>query len=286
MKRVKIIASIFAVLLLVALTYAWYIKGGITPRSAEEYEYDRPFAVLEELADAGFRNITRVPIDDEDMDEYPWLQLVSEVSIAGDTDFRAGKRYRTDEPVQISYYQVPRKEIPLNSDDLQNYDHETIVNLFEGAGFNNLYIREYVDLDPSEGLAFKNEVLLEEDPTFTQGQEYPRSLPILIAVHYPIPEHKVTIDVSFTEYAADFDGFVRLFLDDVETRLLEVGQDESYEFTMLAGEHTLTFYGADEEAPSRKITVTVDADMNIHCNVKAADTVVLEDISVDYQEKE
>ncbi len=281
MKRVNILASIFTILLCITLFFAWYIKGGITPWATDDYPQNWR-EVHYDLEKAGFQKIAYIPVDDEDMDDYPWFEYIYEISIDGDTDYGKWKRYPSDAEVIVSYYQTPRKEIPLNSEDIQNYDHETIAKMFQDSGFTNLYIEEYTDLDPALGLDFQNEVLLEDDDTFAQGQEYPRSIPILIAVHRPLPAYTVTINVDYSD-STRLIGPVRLHLDGEDKQFMEYGQKQIYEFTVGEGEHVLAFLGAFGTVEGRKMSFIVDADMVINCTLGFDGEVTLVEITCTYQ---
>ena len=78
--------------------------------------------VVAELKDCGFTNIETQEVQDltsaSDMQDGD----VGEISVDGVTDFEEGTKFEADVPIIVTYHTIPKLQIPVSSDDLQNHD--------------------------------------------------------------------------------------------------------------------------------------------------------------------
>ena len=217
--------------------------------------------VVAELKDCGFTNIKTQEVQDltsaSDMQDGG----VGEISVDGVTDFEEGTKFEADVPIIVTYHTIPKLQIPVSSDDLQNYDHESIADMFSESGFQNVSAEVVYDLNPSLGIEFENEVEIDFLTYFAEGDEVPFDAQIVVVCHRPYTLYTLKLHVSFPSNLLFSKYDVTLEVDDYE-ETLKHGTDGDFEFTLKEGEYTIAFASEESSTVKGEVTIYVDCDID------------------------
>ena len=217
--------------------------------------------VVAELKDCGFTNIETQEVQDltsaSDMQDGD----VGEISVDGVTDFEEGTKFEADVPIIVTYHTIPKLQIPVSSDDLQNYDHESIADMFSESGFRNVSAEVVYDLDPSLGIEFENEVEIDFLTYFAEGDEVPFDAQVVVVCHRPYTLYTLKLHVSFPSNLLFSRYDVTLEVDDYE-ETLEHGTDGDFEFILKEGEYTIAFASKESSSVKGEVTIYVDCDID------------------------
>ena len=217
--------------------------------------------VVAELKDCGFTNIETQEVQDltsaSDMQDGD----VGEISVDGVTDFEEGTKFEADVPIIVTYHTIPKLQIPVSSDDLQNYDHESIADMFSESGFQNVSAEVVYDLDPSLGIEFENEVEIDFLTYFAEGDEVPFDAQVVVVCHRPYTLYTLKLHVSFPSNLLFSRYDVTLEVDDYE-ETLEHGTDGDFEFILKEGEYTIAFASKESSSVKGEVTIYVDCDID------------------------
>ncbi len=303
MKRIKIIASIFAILLCITLFFAWYIKGGFVPWSAGDYEYTYASDAKLHLEEFGFTNIELIPRDVKTLDEGPWATPVTQITIDGDTDFQERDRYNANVPIKIYHDQVIRKGAPLDSNNIQNYAPEVLVQMFKDAGFTNVHLTEHDDLDMdfmnelddwdlfqyyrthSATLPpYFNQITIDSKTHFELGEPLPMSAPVQITAHYQPNIRIVLIRLTYQESLNPITEPVRVCRNGELTSywILEYGKDITLWMALDEEDPealTLTFWREGSDWKSEELEYTVNKDLEVKLTLGSDMRILQEELS-------
>lgn len=232
-----------------------------TTSSAEGYIGTDYEEVVAELEEAGFTNIELQEVQDltsaSDMQDGD----VGAISIDGVTDFEEGTKFEADVPIIITYHTIPKLPIPISSDDLQNYDHEAIADMFSEGGFPNVSVEVVYDIDPTLGIEFENEVEIDYLSFFAAGEEVPFDAQVTVTCHRPYELYTLNLHVNFSANLLFNRYDVTLEVDDYE-ETLEHGTDGDFEFVLKEGEYSIAFVSKESSSVKGEVTLYVDCDID------------------------
>lgn len=232
-----------------------------TTSSAEGYIGTDYEGVVAELEEAGFTNIELQEVQDltsaSDMQDGD----VGAISIDGVTDFEEGTKFEADVPIIITYHTIPKLPIPISSDDLQDYDYETIADMFSEGGFPNVSVEVVYDIDPTLGIEFENEVEINYLSFFAEGEEVPFDAQVTVTCHRPYELFTLKLHVNFSANLLFNRYDVTLEVGDYE-ETLEHGTDGDFEFVLKEGEYTLAFVSEESSSVKGEVTFYVDCDID------------------------
>lgn len=184
LKKAKIIITtallVCAAILAVLIGYKIKHKGEIKmPQSAIAYCQQDYEVTYQQLKDAGFEDIEYIVQDNLSMSERNLVNIVTQVSINGNTSFNAGTWFSKSSAVKITYRDLdPSKkndiEMPISSTDCLGKDHQIITDRLKSAGFQNVQETFYADLgrDHQSDEGKITNIYIGNNSRFYQGEYY------------------------------------------------------------------------------------------------------------------
>ena len=260
-------------------------KKCAAPGDAASYIGKNYEKVVQEFANAGFKEIEAVALEDLDESSADQNGTVEAVTINDKIDFKAQAEYKPDASVVITYHSFPMIASPISPDELDAYSSEDIKELFVSAGFTDVTVSEVQDLDPDKSLSKTvNEVTISGKKDFSKGERVAFNSPVSITKHLPFSKYTVNINVDFI-WNLFFNKYdVDVSLDGVKQETLEHGTDGDFSFRLKEGEHSLAFSKAHSSSPSAEVVLQVDCDIDAAYRISCySDSITVEEVFADYK---
>ena len=141
--------------------------------------------VIRQLERSGFKYVSEKAVEDLLIEDIERDYLVSEVKIGWSDSFDENSRYPANLPVVVKYHTLETVDVPISSKDAKKSDYETVLKLFEDAGFAN--IKVIVEYDIITGWLTDDgdieSVVINEDKKFYEGDSYRADAEVVITYH-------------------------------------------------------------------------------------------------------
>lgn len=253
-----------------------------TPFSAEYCKDKNYETIISDFESMGFTNISEEPMEDLELSESEKYGHVESVTINGITDFEGNTRFKSNVKIIVKYHSYKCSKAPFSSEEAECMETNAIIEALEKAGFVNITTNEVYDLDPDKIKAeFENEVSIDESYIFEKNEKFPLDSEIEIVTHRPYEKYTLKLSIDFVEnlmfskYDVDFEL-------NGETKTLEHGKDEEFEYRLKKGEYTLYFYSTEDSSVSSSVSIDLTGDTNasykIYCYSEkiVVDTIFVE----------
>ena len=174
--RIVLCVTGLAIIALVVICIRIFGNTARIPQDAHYYVGRLYTEVYQMISDAGFYNIVPVEIQDLNMAEANREQLVVQVTIGGEANFAAKRRYKKDLPIRVIYHTIDPERaedlrVPISSSECIGKGYREIAELFRGAGFT---VDEHEDASLINGqhllLHTIKEITLNKNPRFDTGE--------------------------------------------------------------------------------------------------------------------
>lgn len=207
LKKIKIIlAAALLVCIAILVVFAGYkikhkdeIKMPLSAAAYCQRNYEDTYQLLK---DAGFEDIEYIVQDNLSMNERKLINIVTQVSINGNTSFNAGSWFSKSSTVKITYRDLdPSKkndvEMPISSMDCPGKNHQIVADMLKAAGFQNIQETSYADLakDHQSDDGKITHIYIGNNSAFYQGEYYAVDAPIQIEYHTMDPERVTDIEI-------------------------------------------------------------------------------------------
>lgn len=177
--------------------------------------------------------------------------------------------------------------VPVNSpygyDDCIDKDYSAIKTDFELSGFTNISTESVEDLNYSESdkLYTIESISINGNTDFTKDQEFEIDDKVIIRYHEYRPCN-VKINIEFTGNWIFNKYDVNVLLDDDKLDTLSHGTDNTLDFSVVPGEHIISFVSTDSSTVKGEMSLTIDCDLEaaykIYCNT---DDISVESLYID-----
>lgn len=249
----------FTLLIILLLFNSYgYVK---VDKSASEYRGIHYKLVENELSELGFSNIVLNEIPNlkssDELNDYD----VGSVVIDGTDQFGKDVRFKKDSKVVINYHTIKKIRMPLNSNEVTNYNVDQLKQMLSQQGFVNIKVKEVNDLeqDRSEYI----ELLVAKQNDFEKDEFVAYDALIEIITHKVIQEYQVILKLDFHSNLF-FDKYdIVVSIDDQEVNTLKHGEDGNYTLLLASGEHFFTLSKIDDKNVSKTQYFDVDCNMEI-----------------------
>ena len=158
------------------------VSIGIASDYMSHYTYQE---VVSKLEEAGFSNITLVPVYDLDVEDIHKDNKIKEVKIGKVTEFTSTKKFLCDDEITISYHSLKPIPIGLSHDIVSTQNYATIVKKLEKSGFVNIKVQPIYDL--YLGLFIKDgsisEMTIDGKKKFEANDKFKPTAEIIITYH-------------------------------------------------------------------------------------------------------
>ena len=234
-----------------------FLHSPYDPSEFKEMEYS---VVASLLAAEGFNNVVTLPVDDIDSKSCIKDGAVESVTINGTEDYNASTDFEKDAEVKITYHNIPKITIPISEADASSRHYMDVGKLFFDEGFKNVETDELYDL--SAGSSGKT-VITATGKSLAGETELPFDRELSIIGHYPTSEYPVIVTIDFKSNILlnKYDVIARL--DGTELGKMEHGKGQTYNVSLLPGNHSLVFSSAKDSG----VTGTAEFNVNSVTNV-------------------
>ncbi len=254
--------SLFLAVVLMLVPVGCAGKNVKVPRSSGAYVGSGYSTVISELQEAGFSNIVETQIEDLTSDSNLSDGAISDISIGGDTDFAEEDAYPKDAEILITYHTIPRKQVPLSSEELESFSLEEIAEQFTSSGFTRVETMSVYDRDPNSfAEEYENEVKIGNISTFEKADEFPFDSDVLVICHMPYKIYNALIHIDFPSNLIFSTYDVDILVDGSVNASLKHGENYDLNLKLKEGEHTLSFEKADDSSIMGSAAFTVEDDM-------------------------
>ena len=155
---------------------------GISPEWAAGRHYE---AVLKELRDEGFTNLTAAALEDLPFESLEQSGASTEVILSGKKSFKKGSKHLPNSQIVILYHSPMRTGVPLSAESARGMDYNEVAALFQEAGFGCISLTEKKDL--FAGLMHKKDsveaISISGADEFKEGDRYPVDAEVAITHH-------------------------------------------------------------------------------------------------------
>lgn len=283
-KILKVFLSLVMIMLVAVLTSCGSAsKGSLlrVPSSSDDYIGMNYEMAVSELQGLGFINFTMNPIEDLSSGSLISDGDIEQISINGDTSFKAKSKFSSDILVEITYHTIKKIATPISSEDVQDLDYESIGKAFIDAGFTNVSTTELFDIDPDiNDSTYTNIVLIDSVPTFETAELFPFDAVISVVCHRPFEKYTVKIHVDFLPNLIFSKYDVDLLIDDTKQETLAHGKDADFEFRLKAGDHKIAFANVNSSSVNGQADIKVESDLDeIYKIACFSDKVTVENIT-------
>lgn len=193
----KTIIAMICIIFATGLTACAFNKIKI-PAGSADYLNQSYEDVVNELQEAGFKDIQTTAIDDLTSDNKDKDGTIESISVGEVKEFEAEQKFNPDDPIMIEYHNLPKLSLPAEIKDIQAMTFKEIADAFTNAGFINVSTEEVYDLDPDkESAEHVNEVLIDESADFSADDEVPFDANVIVRVHYKYTKYTAKINIVF-----------------------------------------------------------------------------------------
>ncbi len=154
------------------------------------------------LTEAGFENIELIAIKDLLKSELDIDGKVSQISINGITSFHENEWFPKDSTITVTYHVLnPDKindiEIPLSAAQCTGDNYQNVIDIFKSSGFTDIETKVLEDLNKDQMMddGIVNQISINNDIDFHQGDWVAKDSKIVISYHTIAPERKTDISV-------------------------------------------------------------------------------------------
>ncbi len=170
--RIALCATGLAIIVLVVICIRIFGNTARIPQDAHYYTGRLYTEVYQMISDAGFKNIVPEEIQDLTMAEANREQLVVQVTIGGEANFAAKRRYKRDLLIRVTYHTIDPERaddlrIPVSSSECIGKGYRDIAELFREAGF---VVEEHEDASLINGQHLRRhtikEITVNKNPSF------------------------------------------------------------------------------------------------------------------------
>lgn len=278
-KNTKIV--LFATMMMAMLMVA--CGGKAVPSGSADYVGKDHETVKAELTEAGFTDIQEEPIDDLTSARIKEDGAVESVTIGDQSEFDAKSKFAAETKILIKYHRLPKIAFPLEETVVKETEASELAKKLTDAGYTNVEIEALYDMDPDEkNSAFENEIKISGYEKMQSGDEIPFDAAIKVITHYPYVKYDVKLVVNyelnilFSKYQID------ILVDGEKIAELKNSQEGEYELRLKEGDHEITVEKTGDHTVKGKISLTVDADMEVSYRIKShADIIDVENVYID-----
>ena len=246
------------------------LKMIVLPLSSADMKGAAFSEINEQLATTGFSNINVNAVENLTSRSSLADGTISDVIIMGVDDYDKGISLPFDADISITYHVIKKVNIPFSKDEVKNLNPEEIKNTLNNVGFANIKITEIFDMDPDlTESEYSNEIEINGNESFTQGEEYPFDIAVEIKCHRLFTKYTITAHVQCDANLIFSKYDVNVLFDGNLAGTIKHGKTSDFEFRAIEGAHTITFEKKDDSNVNgvATIEVTVDTEIayNIHC---------------------
>lgn len=165
--------------------------------------------------------------------------------------------------------------VPVNSpyghDDCIDKDYSAIKTDFELSGFTNISTESVEDLNYTESnkLYSIESISINGNTNFTKDQAFEKDDKVIIRYH-EYRQCNVKINIEFIENWIFNKYDVKILLDDNNLDTLSHGIDKTLDFSVVPGEHIISFVSTNSSTVKGEMSLTIDCDLEaaykIYCN--------------------
>lgn len=284
-KKCLLVTAVFCTLILSGCA-----EGSLTlvhfPKNSEEYSGQNYESVVSELQAVGFLSIDSIPIDD--LTSESSIPDGSVESVLVNNQFvEKGAKLSCDTPICVTYHTIPKKAIPINSEDMQKIECDSLEEQLRSAGFFNISTNEVYDLDPDNSNAlFINEVSINGKNSFSSGFYVPFDSEIVITSHLPFEKHTLILNIEFLGNLIFNKYDVNVFLDTDKIGTLKHGEDDEFVVRAKEGLHTIVFKSSTSSSAVGKVSLDVSCDVEASYQIICySGEIYVEEIYIDYKQE-
>ena len=254
------------------------------PAGSADYLNQSYVDVVNELQEAGFKDIQTTAIDDLTSDNKDKDGTIESISVGEVKEFEAEQKFNPDDPIMIEYHNLPKLSLPAEIKDIQAMTFKEIADAFTDAGFINVSTEEVYDLDPdTESAEHVNEVLIDESADFSADDEVPFDANVIVRVHYKYKKYTAKINIVFMGNFIFSKYDVSMLIDGEKQKELPHGEDSELELRLKEGEHEISFQKIDDAEVNGSVKLDVTSDLeasyNIYCE---SDYINVKNNYIDY----
>lgn len=254
------------------------------PAGSADYLNQSYVDVVNELQEAGFKDIQTTAIDDLTSDNKDKDGTIESISVGEVKEFEAEQKFNPDDPIMIEYHNLPKLSLPAEIKDIQAMTFKEIADAFTNAGFINVSTEEVYDLDPDkESAEHVNEVLIDESADFSADDEVPFDANVIVRVHYKYKKYTAKINIVFMGNFIFSKYDVSMLIDGEKQKELPHGEDSELELRLKEGEHEISFQKIDDAEVNGSVKLDVTSDLeasyNIYCE---SDYINVKNNYIDY----
>ena len=219
--------------------------------------------IASSFTDAGFKNLSLVPMEDLELSDSDKEGTVESVSIDGSCEYSIQDTFSDSSKVEIKYHSMRTATIPLSSADAESKEFDLLSQLLIDAGFSNITSNEVYDLDPDEfDVDFKNVVSVNGSTIFEVNEKFPINADVSIERHFPFEKFTLKMHIDFLSNLIFSRYDVAVLLDGVMQDTLEHGQGADYTFRLTEGKYRFTFASVDSSSVKGETTIDVKSDID------------------------
>lgn len=239
-------------------------KTAIVPCGASECLGKDYGLLVDEFKRAGFQKVFAEATANLELENLDQKGQVYEITIDGTAVFDLGDEFEKSVIIRILYHDAKKITVPISSEDAADTELTELIKLFEGAGFVNLTTETEEDIDPEYSQdAFRNDVSIENDDSFTISDTFPIDAEVRIVTHIPYEKYKVTLHINFIPNLLFNKYGVEVSRGYTELGTLSHGEDGDFEMWLCPGKHTFTFTKVRYIKPTKEITIDVKGETEI-----------------------
>lgn len=158
------------------------IPVGFDSTTVQGQQYE---AVIEQLEDAGFKNVTSQPLADLELKKESLVGVVDHISIDGTAFFASDTKFTNDADVIVFYHSIRLISPPILSIVAKGQDFNAVLEMYKQAGFVN------VKLEPIDDIVFGwikkdgsvESITIDGETRFSTEYTYRPDVEVVISYH-------------------------------------------------------------------------------------------------------
>ncbi len=228
----------------------------VMPTSSETYMGKDYEAIVAELQNIGFANVTISEIADLTIENIDLDRLVTQVAVNGVSMFDMGAEFEAKSNVVVTYHTIMKAAPGISGEGVVGNQFEELVKKFGEAGFCDVTVEPVEDIvagsSEQEGSVIK--VIIGEKDAFAENEEFPINTKVVISYHTkvkinpPVASNKLG-DVQYVDLKKKFEaaGFVNVKVEAIEDLITGwLTQDGEVDSVIIDGN---TVFGTEDNYP-------------------------------------